>query len=54
MTRIEPIRLATVVGGLAAVKPIQPATKLIARRVGNTRIINNQSLKDMWAEVKPQ
>jgi hypothetical protein len=57
MTHIDLDQLTTVVGGAAASKTEQPkaehAKKLSVRRVGNTKLIGNQSLDDMYWESKP-
>jgi len=59
MTTIDLATLDTVTGGAAAKAPIvRPTTKpaakpLTAHRAGNVKVINNQSLDDMYWEVKP-
>jgi hypothetical protein len=56
---IDLASLGTVTGGIKApatkpvTKPASTAKPLKAHRIGNTKVINNQSLDDMFWEVKP-
>ncbi len=53
MTNIDLDQLATVVGGASKTQEPAKPKKLSAHRVGNTKIINDQSREDMFWEVKP-
>lgn len=56
MTSIDIDQLAGVVGGASKTeqpKKVAQPKKLSARRVGNTTLIGNQSLDDMYWESKP-